>query len=121
MKDKKNETKKSLLTGFISGLLSSLCCVTPLVLVLLGLSGVAGAMGLAGFLQQNLRWTLFIPLGLIFLGSSIYLYIRKKEGTCNLKTIQKYKTFVITTILFAVIVWILLIYVIVPYIFGLLT
>ena len=108
-------------SGFIAELVGSLCCVTPLVLVLLGLSGVAGAMGLAAFLQQNFRWTLFIPLGIIFLTGSLYYSIKRKVGVCNVQTIKRYKAFVIGTIVFAIIVWAPLIYVIEPAIFEFLS
>ena len=116
----KNVTK-SITTGSISGLLGALCCVTPLVLVLVGLSGVSGAAALSGTLQQNFRWTLFIPLATIFLVLALYFQLKKKEGVCNLNTIKKYKWFVLTTVLFAVIIWVLLIYAIVPAIFSLLS
>jgi hypothetical protein len=112
---------KSLSSGFVSGLLGSLCCVGPLVLVLIGLSGVSGAMALSGTWTQQYRWTLFIPLAVLFLSGSIYFHIRKKAGVCNLKTIRHYKTFVITTIIFSMIIWVLLLYVIVPVIFSMLS
>ncbi len=115
------EIKKAVGTGFISGLFGSLCCVTPLVLVLLGLSGVSGAMGLASYLQQNFRWALFIPLGVLFLIGAIYFQIKRKAGVCSFATIGRYKKFVMSTIIIAVVVWALLIYVIVPGIFGILS
>lgn len=116
-----NETKNSMLSGFGSGLLGSLCCVAPLVLVLLGLSGVTGAMALVGTLQQNYRWTLFIPMAALFLIGSIYFHIKRKEGVCNTKTIKKYKLYIIMTVGFAVVVWIALLYAIVPLAFKLLS
>ena len=115
-----SEGSRCIGTGIMSGLLSGLCCITPLILVLLGLSTVSGAMGIASFLQQNFRWTLFIPLGLIFLISSIYLYIKKKEGICNLDSIRRYKFFVISTFVLAIVVWALTIYLLVPTLFSLL-
>lgn len=115
------EMGRSLGTGFFGGLFGSLCCVTPLALVLLGLSGVSGAMALAGTLQQNFRWTLFIPLGLVFLLGSIYFHIKKREGVCTVNTLKQYKSYVIGTIIFAVVVWASLIYVIVPAVFSLLS
>ena len=83
-----SEAKSSLGSGFIGGLVGSLCCVTPLVLVLIGLSGVAGATALAGTLQQNFRWTLFIPLATLFLMGAMYFHIKKKAGVCNLTTMN---------------------------------
>ena len=111
---------RSLTHGFFAGLAGSLCCVTPLVLVLLGLSGVTGAAALAGSLQQNYRWTLFIPVALVLLLASIYFHVRRREGTCTIKNIKKQKWYVIGTVSFALIVWTLLLYAIVPAMFKLL-
>jgi hypothetical protein len=116
-----NNMGKALSSGFISGFIGSLCCVGPLVLILLGLSGVSGAIALSGDLTSYYRWTLFIPLASVFLLSSVYFYIKKKEGVCNLKMIKHHKAYVITTISFAVFVWIALLYVIVPTAFSLIT
>lgn len=119
--NKNNEIKSAAKTGSIAAIIGGLCCITPLVLVLVGLSGVSGAMALAGYLQQNFRWTVFIPLATIFLIASIYFHIKKKAGVCNIKTIKHCKWYVITTILFAVIIWALLLYIIVPEIFSLIS
>lgn len=121
---KQKKTKDSVsgvaLGGFLGGMVGSLCCVTPLVLVLLGLSSISGAAALAGYLQQNYRWTLFIPIGLVLLFTSIYLHIKRKEGVCNLNIIKNYKYYVGGTIIFAIIVWVLVIFIIVPAAFKLL-
>ena len=114
-----SELKSSIGSGFLGGLIGSLCCVTPLVLVLVGLSGVSGAMALAGNLQQTFRWTVFIPIAIIFLFIAMYFHIKRRAGVCNLRTIKRYKTYVIVTILFAIIIWASLIYVIVPGVFRL--
>jgi hypothetical protein len=113
--------KRSLSSGFLSGLTGALCCVTPLVLVLLGLSSVSGAMGIASYLQQNFRWTLFIPLALVLLFTSIYLHIKRKEGSCNLKNIKKNKNYILITIIFTILTWTTLIYLLVPFLFKLLS
>ncbi len=108
--------------GEIGGLtLGALCCVTPLVLVLIGLSGASSAMALAGTLQQSFRWMLFIPLATLFLVAAIFLQIRKKEGVCNVKTIKKYKYYVLFTFIFALLTWVALLYVIVPMGFSLIS
>jgi len=113
-----SEVKSSIGSGLLAGTIGALCCVTPLVLVLIGLSGVSGAMALAGTLQQTFRWTLFIPLATLFLAAAIYLHIRKRERVCNMKAIKKYKVYILITITFAIIIWAALIYVIVPALFG---
>jgi cytochrome c biogenesis protein CcdA len=114
---KQHLRKENIIAGSIAGLLGSLCCVTPLVLVLLGLSSVSGAMALAGTLATTYRWTVFIPLATLFLILSLYFSIKKKEGACNVNLIKKHRYFVLTTIGIALIVWVLLLYVIVPALF----
>ena len=116
-----NNTKSIVKVGFFAGLIGALCCVTPLVLVLIGFSGVAGAMALSGNLVQYYRWTLFIPLASIFLIGAIYFHVKRKSKVCNLKTLKKHKSYVIATILFAAIVWVVLLYVIVPIAFSLIS
>ena len=113
--------KSAVKGGTISGFLGALCCITPLVLVLIGLSTVSSAVVLTGVLQQNYRWTLFIPLAATFFLVSTYIYIKKREGVCNLNTIKNYKVYVITTLMSAIVVWVLLLYAIVPAIFSLLS
>ncbi|PIN80480.1 hypothetical protein COV11_03925 [Candidatus Woesearchaeota archaeon CG10_big_fil_rev_8_21_14_0_10_30_7] len=114
------EKNKSLAFGSLTGLFGSLCCTAPLVLVLLGLSTVSGGMSLAGYFQETFRWTLFIPLATLFLILAIYFHIKNKNNVCNLKTLKANKIFVLTTVFSAIIVWVLLLYVIIPAIFGLL-
>jgi len=114
------DTKSIVKVGFFAGLIGALCCVTPLVLVLIGLSGVAGGMALSGTLQQNFRWTLFIPLATIFLIGAVYFHVKRKSGVCNLRTLKKHKAYVLAVIVFSAIVWVSLLYVIVPAIFSLL-
>ena len=111
---------KALKKGALAGFFGSLCCIGPLVLVLVGISGVSGAMALSGQWAQNLRWTVFIPLATLTLIAAIYFHIKKEAGVCNIKTIQEYKWFVVTTVFFALIVWILLLYVVAPFGFKLL-
>ena len=78
-------TKEEAGLGVFSGLVASMCCIGPTVIVLLGLGPLFGITSLC-FAQH--RW-IFASLGLAALGSGIYLWLRKKEGTCDIDTVKK--------------------------------
>lgn len=113
----KNETKQSLKWGGISGLLAASCCTIPLLLLIFGIS--AFSAGALNSYLIGLRWFVLIPLGLIVAGIGIYLKIKKQYGHCSIENVKKNKIFAITTILLTFIVWGLLVYVIVPILWGL--
>ena len=76
---------------------ASLCCLTPVIFVLLGLSGVAFASSLSDTLYGQYRW-LFRAAGLILLGVSLLIYFRGK-GICTLDQIKRQRRKVINTAL----------------------
>jgi len=100
--------KGSLKTGIVAGFLSSLCCTGPLILLLLGL----GSFGFASSLPRYRSF--FITLAIVFLIFAIYRSIKKKYGTCSLFNLKKELKTIVITIITAVIVWFLLLYIIVP-------
>lgn len=62
--------------------IASLCCITPIVLVLLGISTVAFAAALTNLLEGQYKWA-FILAGVITLTLSLIFYYRKK-GICTI-------------------------------------
>lgn len=113
----KNETKQSLKWGGLSGLLAASCCTIPLLLLILGLSAVT-AGGLNSYLI-GIRWFVLIPIGLIIAGTGIYLKTKKEYGTCNIENLKRNKVFALTTIIVMFIIWGILVYALVPIIWGL--
>jgi len=77
--------------------LASLCCLAPIVLVLLGVSTVSAAAALTNVLDGQFLW-LFILIGIVALILSLVLYFRKK-GICTIDQIKREKNKVINTIL----------------------
>ena len=69
----KKDHKKLLYAGGFGGFIASLCCVGPVILVLLGLTGISTALAIGKF-----TW-LFTALGLVFFGSAIILYLKRKK------------------------------------------
>ena len=83
-------------------LFASLCCLSPVILVLLGLSTVTFAASLSDVLYGQYKWV-FRSVGLLTLAGSLWYYFRTK-GICTLSDVKKQRKKVINTILLALIV-----------------
>ncbi len=83
-----------LLSG-IAALIGGLCCVTPVVLVLLGLSTLAFANSLGNVLYGEYRWA-FRLAALLFLGLALWTYFRKR-GICTLDQARRQRNRIINT------------------------
>ncbi len=68
--------------GKIPVLLASLCCLTPVILVSLGISTVAFATDLANVQYGQYAWA-FRGIGILALGVSIVSYLRREKGICT--------------------------------------
>ncbi|MBM3230546.1 hypothetical protein FJZ22_02740 [Candidatus Pacearchaeota archaeon] len=97
--------------------LASLCCVAPLVLVLLGLSTVSFATSLADTLYGDYKWV-FRGIGILALSGSLFLYFRNK-GICTLDQVRRKRIYVLNILLVTFIVsvlgYVVWLYVIVHY------
>lgn len=78
----KKEDKKLLYAGGIGGVIASLCCLGPVILVMFGLAGVSTALSIGKF-----TW-LFTTLALIFFGVATLLYLNKRK-CCNAKGLKE--------------------------------
>ncbi len=113
--NQKSFLKKTIpFTAFVAGL----CCFTPLILVMLGLSSVAFASSLADVFYGQYKWV-FRGVALLLLLSSIFWYIRKKENVCSLDDFKRKRTKIINLVLISLILfvigYIIWLYVIVHY------
>ena len=94
---------------------ASLCCLTPVVLVLLGLGGVAFATSLSDTLYGSYKWA-FRAVGLVLLGISLLIYFRSK-GICTIDQVKRQRRKIINTALLALVIgiigYILFLYVVV--------
>lgn len=97
---------------------ASLCCLSPVILVLFGLSTVAFGSSLADSLYGEYKW-IFRGAGLLFLLLGIAYYYWKK-GVCTFDAVKRRRNEIINTILIsiavAVVGYIVFLYVIVHYI-----
>ena len=88
------------LTG-IPVVIASLCCLTPIIIVLFGLGSVAIAGSLADSLYGDYKWV-FRLVGLVLLGLSVLSYIRRQKGICTLDEAKKRKNEIINIVIVVV-------------------
>ncbi len=114
-KEQKTFLKK---TTPLAVFLGGLCCFTPLVLALLGISSIAYAASLADILYGEYKWV-FRGIALLTLLTAVFWYFYKKEGVCTLDGFKKKRTQIINVTLLALLIgvlgYIIWLYVIVHY------
>ena len=95
--------RETYLSGF-GAFIASLCCFSPIVLVLLGLStaSFAGSLGYKLFLGY---WWAFIGSGFLFMISAFYFYIRKKHNVCSLKDVNINRRAIIPSLILLVLIF----------------
>lgn len=104
-----SDVKKGVAAGVLSGLLATACCWPILALILLGLSGVASSVSFLGTYTLELR----ILSSLLFVGS-LYFFIKRKHGVCNVKTIKQNKKLLIVALIVYLALIITISYVLIP-------
>lgn len=73
---------------------ASLCCLSPIILVLLGLSSVSFASSLSHILYGEYKWA-FRLVGLLLLALSVVFYLRRTRSICTIDEAKKRRTEVI--------------------------
>ena len=76
------EVTKGIKFGLLSGLAGIMCCVSPVVLVLLGVATAAEAVTLGDTLYYGYAW-FFRAFGLAVAAIAVVLYLRRR-GMCTL-------------------------------------
>ena len=101
MAEQPSDRKGVLLISALAGLIGGLCCVTPVVLVLLGLASISVAADLGNVLYGDYRW--FFRLGaLAFLTLGLWVYFRRR-GICTLDQARRERNRIVNTSLVVVI------------------
>ncbi|MBS1266287.1 MAG: hypothetical protein MAG795_00254 [Candidatus Woesearchaeota archaeon] len=95
---------KAIGIGIKAGILSSLCCILPLILIILGLASIGTALKIVQFKPY------FIGLSIVFLVSSLILFFKKNKTCC--RTDKQF--FIGTAIVTHILIFALLLYVFVP-------
>ena len=88
------ESKFALKSGLGAGLLAVLCCVGPVILVLLGFGGASVLFGLDQYKPY------FIAAGLLVLAGASWYAVRKRNRCCT--TSNKLKDIQVVALIFAV-------------------
>lgn len=91
--------------GLITGTVALLCCISPVILVLLGLSTVTAAVALGNNLFNNYK-LYFIGASLLFMSSAVTFYLKKKNQ-CSISGVRKNINKILLTLIVAVVVYIL--------------
>lgn len=111
--------KELLKISSIPVLIASLCCLSPVILVLLGISTVSFASSLADTLYGEYKWA-FRAVGLLALLGSLMFYLRRKIGICTLDDVVRRRNEVINylalTVIAGVLGYIFFLYVVVHYV-----
>lgn len=81
----------------VPAVIASLCCLTPVVLVLLGLSTVSFASSLADTLYGDYKWY-FRVVGIVSLLIAAVVYLRRVKGICSIDQAKKRRNEVINII-----------------------
>ncbi|MEX0649513.1 MAG: hypothetical protein WD200_00750 [Candidatus Andersenbacteria bacterium] len=96
--------------------IASLCCLTPVILVLFGLSTVAFAASLADVFYGQYKWA-FRGVGLVLVLFSFIFYLRRSKGICTIDEAKKRRQEIINlafiTLSAAVIGYVVFLYVVV--------
>lgn len=99
--------------------LASLCCLSPVILVLLGLSSVSFASSLADTLYGEYKWV-FRAVGLLALLGSLAYYLRRKKGVCTIDDVVRRRNeiinYVALTLIVGVLGYLFFLYVVVHYV-----
>jgi hypothetical protein len=92
-----SDRKGVLAISMLAGIIGGLCCVTPIVLLMLGLASISVAADLGNVLYGDYRW-LFRAAALMFLAGAVLVYFRRR-GICTLDHARRERNRIINTAL----------------------
>ncbi len=91
----RSDRKGIFLISGLAALIGGLCCLTPVVLVLVGLASLSVAADMGNVLYGDYRW-LFRIAALTFLALALGFYFRRK-GICTLDQARRERNRIINT------------------------
>ncbi len=114
-----NKIKEILKITSIPVFLASLCCLSPIILVLLGVSTVSFAGSLTDVLYGQYKW-IFRIFGILALFGSLAFYLYRKKGVCTIDDVKRRRNEIINYVALSLVVGVLgymfFLYVVVHYI-----
>ena len=93
--DASSDRKGIFLLSGLAALIGGLCCLTPVVLVLVGLASISVAADLGNVLYGDYRWAFRIA-ALAFLVLALWVYFRRR-GICTLDQARRERNRIINT------------------------
>lgn len=112
------QIKEILKISSIPVVIASLCCLSPVILVLLGISSVTFASSLADTFYGEYKWY-FRAAGLLALAGALFFYTYRQKGICTIDEAIKRRNEIINMIALALIVsvigYVFFLYVVVHY------
>jgi len=112
-----SKLKDSLKIASVPVLFASLCCLSPLLLLVFGIASVSVAASMADVFYGTYKW-IFRGVGLLLLIVGIVMHLRK-QNICTFDEVKKQRTRIINTILLTLLVgvlgYIFFLYVVVHY------
>lgn len=109
--------KSLLLQGVLAVVVASLCCLTPVVLVLFGLASISTALSLDDRLYGHYGWV-FRLAALVLLALALIVYFRRR-GVCTLDEARRQRNRIINvtllTVVFAVAAYIAVMFIALEY------
>ncbi len=113
-----NKFREILRISGVPVVLASLCCLSPVILVLLGVSSVSFASSLADTFYGEYKWV-FRGIGIMTLIGSLMYYIYRQKGICTLDQVKRRRNEIINyialTLVAGVLGYLFFLYVIVHY------
>lgn len=94
---KKHKVKRLIAYSSLPVVVASLCCLSPVILVLLGISTVGFASSLADQLYGEWKWY-FRGVGLGALVVAAMLYLRRAKGVCTFDQAKRRRNEVINVV-----------------------
>lgn len=101
-----NKFQEILKISGIPVVLASLCCLSPVILVLFGISSVSFASSLADTFYGDYKWV-FRALGLVTLLGSLAYYLYRQKGICSLDQVKRRRNEIINFLALTLIVGVL--------------
>lgn len=111
--------KETFKLSTIPVIVASLCCLSPVIIVLLGFGTVSFASSLADTLYGDYKWV-FRAVGLVLLIVAIVLYLRRTKGICTIDDAVRRRNeilnIVVLTLAFGIAGYFFFLYVVVHYV-----
>lgn len=119
MMNGQNRLKEIFKISSIPVVIASLCCLSPIILVLLGVGSVTFASSLTDSLYGEYKWY-FRLAGVLAMAVSLLFYFRRTKGVCTIDEAIRRRNEIINTVALTVIAgvagYMFFLYVVVHYI-----